>query len=217
MVRRQGRNLKLRANRQCECSASTFTSPSAARSATTATSTGVFRCGAEGPLRRCAGRRDPAAEDGRRPTRSTSAADAVACSSPPKSAGSSRACRPPSRHARAEMTLEANPETRRSPGWPAFAPPAINRVQSSACSHSWTTNSDGSAPASAVARASIREARAAGFDNVSLDLMMWLPGQTAPALASNVEALIAAAPTTPRSICSSSIPTRPCGKRWRGR
>ena len=28
------------------------------------------------------------------------------------------------------------------------------------------------------ARAAVREARAAGFDNVSLDLMMWLPGQS---------------------------------------
>ena len=44
------------------------------------------------------------------------------------------------------------------------------------------------------ARAAVREARAAGFDNVSLDLMMWLPGQSVAAWLGNVDALIEAAP-----------------------
>jgi oxygen-independent coproporphyrinogen-3 oxidase len=41
------------------------------------------------------------------------------------------------------------------------------------------------------ARAAVAEARAAGFDNVSLDLMMWLPGQTVAQWMTSVEGLIA--------------------------
>ncbi len=36
----------------------------------------------------------------------------------------------------------------------------------------------------------MRAARAAGFDNLSLDLMMWLPGQSTGEWLSSVEALI---------------------------
>jgi oxygen-independent coproporphyrinogen-3 oxidase len=44
------------------------------------------------------------------------------------------------------------------------------------------------------ARAALAEARAAGFDNISLDLMMWLPGQGVDQWLSSVEAAIALAP-----------------------
>ena len=44
------------------------------------------------------------------------------------------------------------------------------------------------------ARAAVLEARAAGFDNISLDLMMWLPQQSADDWQANVEALIEAGP-----------------------
>ena len=40
----------------------------------------------------------------------------------------------------------------------------------------------------------MREARAAGFDNVSLDLMMWLPQQSPSDWRENVEALIDVSP-----------------------
>jgi oxygen-independent coproporphyrinogen-3 oxidase len=40
----------------------------------------------------------------------------------------------------------------------------------------------------------VAEARAAGFDNVSLDLMMWLPGQSVDGWLRNVDALIEAGP-----------------------
>src|SRR5690606_41011901 len=43
----------------------------------------------------------------------------------------------------------------------------------------------------ARARRAVADARAAGFDNVSLDLMMWLPGQTRERWRASVEALIA--------------------------
>ena len=44
------------------------------------------------------------------------------------------------------------------------------------------------------AREALRLARAAGFDNVSLDLMMWLPGQSTADWLESVAALIDAAP-----------------------
>src|SRR5262249_62216635 len=44
------------------------------------------------------------------------------------------------------------------------------------------------------ARAGLGEARAAGFDNVSLDLMMWLPQQSVSQWLESVDAAIALAP-----------------------
>ena len=44
------------------------------------------------------------------------------------------------------------------------------------------------------AREAVREARAAGFDNISLDLMMWLPQQTRADWRESVEALIDVGP-----------------------
>jgi oxygen-independent coproporphyrinogen-3 oxidase len=43
---------------------------------------------------------------------------------------------------------------------------------------------------SQTARDAVRLARAAGFDNLSLDLMMWLPGQSTAEWLASVEALI---------------------------
>ena len=44
------------------------------------------------------------------------------------------------------------------------------------------------------ARAAVGEARAAGFDNLSIDLMMWLPEQTPEQWLESVDAAIALAP-----------------------
>jgi oxygen-independent coproporphyrinogen-3 oxidase len=44
------------------------------------------------------------------------------------------------------------------------------------------------------ARAAFADARAAGFDNMSLDLMMWLPGQAVPVWLESVDAAVALAP-----------------------
>ena len=46
----------------------------------------------------------------------------------------------------------------------------------------------------ARARRACADARAAGFDNISLDLMMWLPGQSLARWRANVDALIALEP-----------------------
>ena len=46
----------------------------------------------------------------------------------------------------------------------------------------------------ARARAAVRDARRAGFDNLSLDLMMWLPGQTPAHWRASLDGLVEAAP-----------------------
>ena len=44
------------------------------------------------------------------------------------------------------------------------------------------------------ARAAVAEARAAGFDNISIDLMMWLPEQRVTDWLESVDGAIAVAP-----------------------
>jgi oxygen-independent coproporphyrinogen-3 oxidase len=95
----------------------------------------------------------------------------------------------------AEVTLEANPETvderrltafreagvtRLSYGVQSFREPELRRLS--------RLHSVGRA------RQALAEARAAGFDNVSLDLMMWLPGQSVTQWLESVDAAIAVSP-----------------------
>ncbi len=95
----------------------------------------------------------------------------------------------------AEITLEANPESvdegrlarfraagvnRLSFGVQSFREPELRRL-----SRLHTADR---------ARAAVGEARAAGFDNLSLDLMMWLPEQQVTEWLESVDAAIALAP-----------------------
>jgi oxygen-independent coproporphyrinogen-3 oxidase len=95
----------------------------------------------------------------------------------------------------AEVTLEANPETvderkltgfreagvtRVSYGVQSFREPELRRLS--------RLHSAGRASQA------LAEARAAGFDNVSLDLMMWLPGQSVSQWLESVDAAIAVSP-----------------------
>lgn len=90
----------------------------------------------------------------------------------------------------AEVTLEANPETltadalhgyrkagvtRMSVGVQSFDPAELNRL--------------GRVHSAETAHAAVPMIRAAGFDNVSLDLMMWLPGQTVTSWLNSVRRL----------------------------
>jgi oxygen-independent coproporphyrinogen-3 oxidase len=77
-----------------------------------------------------------------------------------------------------EVTLEANPETISADRLRQYRGAGVNRLSFGVQSF----RDDELRRLSRLhgadrARAALREARAAGFDNVSLDLMMWLPGQ----------------------------------------
>src|SRR5262249_7346861 len=77
-----------------------------------------------------------------------------------------------------EVTLEANPETVSRERLAAFGAAGVNRISSGVQSFRDEELRRLSRLHSAGrARSAYNEARLAGFDNVSLDLMMWLPGQ----------------------------------------
>lgn len=95
----------------------------------------------------------------------------------------------------AEITLEANPETVSEALLRSFREAGINRLSFGVQS----LRDDelirlSRLHGAARARAAIAEARAAGFDNVSLDLMMWLPSQTPAQWLESVDGAIALGP-----------------------
>ena len=95
----------------------------------------------------------------------------------------------------AEITLEANPETVTEARLAAFRAAGINRVSFGVQSFREDELRRLSRLHSADrARAAAAEARAAGFDNVSFDLMMWLPEQRVSDWLESVDAAIALGP-----------------------
>jgi oxygen-independent coproporphyrinogen-3 oxidase len=95
----------------------------------------------------------------------------------------------------AEITLETNPETVDRDKLERFRGAGVNRISFGVQSfQDDELKRLGRIHSAGRARAAVRDARAAGFDNVSLDLMMWLPGQSVETWLGNVDALIEAAP-----------------------
>jgi oxygen-independent coproporphyrinogen III oxidase len=95
----------------------------------------------------------------------------------------------------AEITLEANPETVTPESLAGFRAAGVNRLSFGVQSFRDQELERLSRLHSAErAREAVALARAAGFDNISLDLMMWLPQQSIADWLSNVEALIAVGP-----------------------
>jgi oxygen-independent coproporphyrinogen-3 oxidase len=95
----------------------------------------------------------------------------------------------------AEVTMEANPETASIARLEGFRRAGVNRLSFGVQSFDDRELARlGRLHDAARARAAVREARAAGFDNVSLDLMMWLPQQTVETWRHNVAELIELAP-----------------------
>jgi len=94
-----------------------------------------------------------------------------------------------------EVTMEANPESVSAARLAAFRRAGVNRLSIGVQSF----RDDELRRLSRLhsvdrARAAVGEARAAGFDNLSLDLMMWLPGQSVSEWLESVDAAIAVAP-----------------------
>ena len=90
----------------------------------------------------------------------------------------------------AEVTLEANPETISTERLEGFRAAGVNRLSYGVQSFRDTELQRLSRLHSADrARSAFRMARAAGYDNVSLDLMMWLPQQSVAEWLESVDAL----------------------------
>jgi oxygen-independent coproporphyrinogen-3 oxidase len=95
----------------------------------------------------------------------------------------------------AEITLEANPETVTRDRLAAFRAAGVNRVSFGVQSFRDDELRRLSRLHSASrARAAVDEARAAAFDNVSVDLMMWLPNQSVEQWLHTVDSAIALGP-----------------------
>jgi oxygen-independent coproporphyrinogen-3 oxidase len=94
-----------------------------------------------------------------------------------------------------EVTLEANPESVSEARLAAYREAGVNRLSYGVQSFRDDELRRLSRLHSADrARAAYAEARAAGFDNISLDLMMWLPAQSVDAWLGSVDAAAQLAP-----------------------
>src|SRR2546422_2911989 len=94
-----------------------------------------------------------------------------------------------------EVALEANPEPVTEARLAAFRDAGINRVSFGVQSfRDEELRRLARLHSADRARAAVAEARAAGFDNVSLDLMMWLPEQRVSEWLESVDAAITLAP-----------------------
>jgi oxygen-independent coproporphyrinogen III oxidase len=95
----------------------------------------------------------------------------------------------------AEVTLEANPETVTTARLSEYRASGVNRLSFGVQSfRDDELQRLSRLHGASRARAAFAEARAAGFDNVSLDLMMWLPAQPVAHWLESVDAAIALAP-----------------------
>ena len=95
----------------------------------------------------------------------------------------------------AEITLETNPETVSVARMEGFRAAGVNRISLGVQSlHDTELLRLGRTHSSARAREAVAMVRAAGFANVSLDLMMWLPAQRVGDWQATVEGLVELAP-----------------------
>jgi len=91
----------------------------------------------------------------------------------------------------AEVTVEANPESATAETLDGFRAAGANRLSFGVQSfRDDELRRLGRLHSSQTARDAVRLARKAGFDNLSLDLMMWLPGQSTAQWLASVDALI---------------------------
>jgi oxygen-independent coproporphyrinogen III oxidase len=90
-----------------------------------------------------------------------------------------------------EITIEANPESSTMEKLEGFRLAGANRLSFGVQSFRDEELARlGRLHSSDTARQAVTAARAAGFDNLSLDLMMWLPGQSTAQWLTSVDALI---------------------------
>jgi oxygen-independent coproporphyrinogen III oxidase len=95
----------------------------------------------------------------------------------------------------AEVTLEANPETVDAARLEAFRLAGVNRLSFGVQSfRDDELQRLGRVHTAERARHAVENAREAGFDNVSIDLMMWLPGQHVEQWLASVEDAIRVSP-----------------------
>jgi oxygen-independent coproporphyrinogen-3 oxidase len=110
----------------------------------------------------------------------------------------------------AEVTVEANPETVTAASLAAYRHAGVNRLSVGVQSfRDDELRLLGRIHDAARARQAVADARSAGFENLSLDLMMWLPGQTMARWEESIEGLRAADPEHASLYMLELYPTAP--------
>jgi oxygen-independent coproporphyrinogen-3 oxidase len=95
----------------------------------------------------------------------------------------------------AEITLETNPETVTVARMEAYRAAGVNRISMGAQSfRDEELNRLGRVHSAARVREAFAQTRQAGFDNISLDLMMWLPQQTIHDWMESIDGLLEVGP-----------------------
>jgi oxygen-independent coproporphyrinogen-3 oxidase len=95
----------------------------------------------------------------------------------------------------AEVTLEANPETVTETSLAGYREVGVNRLSYGVQSfRDVELQRLGRLHSAETARRAVRMARGMGFDNISLDLMLWLPGQRLAEWLESVDALVEVGP-----------------------
>ena len=95
-----------------------------------------------------------------------------------------------------EATMEANPGSADADKFRGFAQAGVNRLSLGIQSFDdQCLQALGRVHTAEAARAAIAHARAAGFDNLNIDLMHGLPGQSADAAATDLHTALAFQPT----------------------
>ena len=125
-----------------------------------------------------------------------------------------------------EVTLEANPSAREAPDWVGLRAAGVNRISLGVQSlRDADLGTLARGHTAAEARAAFSATRAAGFENVSLDLIYGIPGQSLTDWRSGLTDAIALAPDH-LSLYALSLalapdewaaPPRPGALRWRRR
>jgi oxygen-independent coproporphyrinogen-3 oxidase len=123
-----------------------------------------------------------------------------------------------------EVTLEANPSAREVPDWAGLRAAGVTRVSLGAQSlRDAELRALARGHTAAEVRAAFRAARAAGFENLSLDLMYGIPGQALGAWRRTLQAALALGPEH-LSLYALQLalapdewaaPPRPGALRWR--
>jgi oxygen-independent coproporphyrinogen-3 oxidase len=125
-----------------------------------------------------------------------------------------------------EVTLEANPSSREAPDWPALRDAGVNRISlgiQSLRDPELLTLARGQTAAEGLT--AYEAARAAGFENVSIDLIYGIPGQSQADWADGLRLALALAPDH-LSLYALQLalapdewaaPPRPGALRWRQR
>ena len=129
-------------------------------------------------------------------------------------------------HTPDEITLEANPSAREAPDWAGLRIAGVNRISLGAQSlRDADLRSLARGHSAREVREAIHAARAAGFDNVSLDLIYGIPGQTLGSWRTVLRMAIALEPAHLSLYALQlalapdewSAPPRPGALRWRRR